>query len=449
MYIIIVGAGDVGFNLAETLVSEGHDVVVIENNEKISSRIDQVLDAMVIQGSGLSRAVLNEAGIRNADLFIAATRIDEVNLVSCTIAQKAGPHSLRTVARIKEIELYTDNAIHGRDLGISLLIGPRESVVEQIMGQMLFSGSGQIRTMADGHLSLLELPLAPSSPLVNKPIASLREELPMPSLIVGVYGPNGFRIPDGKLQLSPDERVDILTPSAQIQKLLKWSSNKQHTTKHVLILGAGATGIRLARRIEHSKMACTVLEADKSKCENAAKVLNKSNVIQGDPSDTAFLKEQMGVDPDAVFVDLDDDEKNVLLGLFAKQLGAHKVIVLSNKLAYTPLAHKMGIDAVFSPQLAMAKAILQFIRQGNARFMLGDHDGEVLEIVIPTPPKNRAILEHPLSEIDFPDHALLGAVSRDKTVFMPNGKTILESGDKLFIFVLTPAIQAVEKLFQA
>ncbi len=447
MYVVIVGAGEVGRYLAEILVEEGHDVAVVEADEEAARQLDSEMDCLVVHGSGVNRSVLIQAGVKKADLFIAVTQVDEVNLVAAMIGSRLCAVPL-TVARVRELEHYQAGALQAEDMGLSLLVGPEKSVAAQVVSLLSFEGAGEIRYLANGRLVLLELPLSSDSPLCHETLAELSSIFPEPSLVAAVSGESGLRIPRGDDILRADERVEILTSPENIDEFLILSGKPWHHVRHVLIIGCGSIGFRLARELERKKIYPTIIEADRSRAEWVSRKLTKSIVLHGDGTDPDLLRENLEDVADAVVVLLEDDEKSVLVGLMAKHLGAKKVVVRSDKLAYAPIAHKMGIDALISPRRALANSILHFVRRGQVAIthMLGDHEGEVLELKIPKEPENSRLIEVPLKDLDFPLDALVGGVLREEKAFIPTGETIFEAGDTLLVITLPSAITQVEKL---
>lgn len=449
MYVIVVGAGEVGRYLATILVDEGHDVAVIEAKEAVARDLESALDCLVVHGSGVNPDILNLAGVGKADLFIAVTQVDEVNLVSAMIAGRLGQKPM-TIARVRELEHYQVGNMQGADMGISLLVGPEYSVAMQVVGQLSFEGAGEIRTLAEGRLVLLELPLSEDSPLCHETLAELSSTFPDPSLVAGIVGADGLRIPRGDDVLAPDERAEIITSPENIDEFIILSGKPWHHVRHVLIIGGGSIGYRLARELESQRLYPTIIEMNNTRAEWLSRKLGKSIVLLGDGTDPQLLKEQLEEVSDAVVVLIDDDEKAVLVGLMAKHLGAKKVVVRSDKLEYAPIAHKMGIDALISPRRALANHILGYVRRGriSTAHMLGDHEGEVLEYEVPSDPKNADLLSTPLKALEFPRDSLVGGVIRGEKVFIPDGDFIFRPGDTLLVVALPSALVAVENLLR-
>jgi trk system potassium uptake protein TrkA len=452
VYTIVVGAGEVGSYLARILVEEGHSVAVIELDEKLAQQLDNELDALVVQGTGVSNRTLAQAGVERADLVLAVTHVDEVNLIACMAAARMGPKTIRTVARVREeVYLAGDSSVEASDLGLSLLVGPERSVANEVVSLLRYEGSGNVQHMADDRLILLELPLSPDSPLVHETLAEIRDVFPQPSLVVAVRGHKGLRIPRGTDTIGADERAYILTVPQNANEFWILSGKPWHHVRHVLMIGCGKIGFHLARELEAMKMFPTIIEIDRERAEWVSRRLTKSIVLSGDGTDPDLLREQLEERSDAVVVLLEDDEKSVLVGLLARHLGARKVIVRSDKPAYAPIAHRLGVDALISPKRAVADDILRFIRRGTvaSAHMLGDHEGEILELVVPERPARPEILRSPLREIEFPEGALVGAVVRTEGVTIATGDTVLRPGDGLLIVSTLRAVHAVEALLAA
>lgn len=449
MYIVIAGAGEVGSYLAKILVDEGHSVAIIERDEKLAHRLDGQLDALVIQGSAVSHEALTRSGVERADLILAVTQIDEVNLVICMAANRLGSSKLRTVARVRdEAYLGTDSFLVAADLGLSLLVGPERSVASEVVGLLHYEGAGNVQELCDEQLIMLELPLSTDSPLVHESLAELHDIFPQPSLVVAVKGTAGLRIPRGTDVIGADERAFILTVPQNANEFWILSGKPWHHVKHALVVGCGTIGFHLATELEALKMAPTILEVDRDRAEWAAKRLDKSIVLCGDGTDPDILREQLDERCDAVVVLIDDDEKSMMIGLLARQLGAKKVIVRSDKPAYSSIANRAGIDALISPKQAVVDDILGYVRRGSilSAHMLGDHEGELLQMKVPANPEHAELLERPLAEIEFPQGALVGAVIRAGRAAIARGDTRLAPGDDLLIIAESSVIKQVERL---
>ncbi|MDQ3364514.1 MAG: Trk system potassium transporter TrkA [Myxococcota bacterium] len=448
MYIVIVGAGEVGSYLARILVDEGHSVAVIESEERLARALDAELDALVVHGSGVSHANLERAGVRSADLLLAVTAVDEVNLITCMTAARLSKR-LRTVARVREVAyLAGEGSLSAKDLGLDLLVGPERAVAREVVSLLSYEGAGNVHHMAGGRIALLELPLSADSPLVHETLAELRDVFPAQSLVAAIGGNKGVRIPRGDDRLTVDDRMYVLTLPTNVNEFWILSGKPWHHVRHVLIIGCGNIGYHLATELEARGLYPTIIEVDERRAEWVARHLTNSLVLQGDATDPEVLRAQLEERSDAVVVLLDDDEKALLVGLFARHLGAKKVIVRSDKLAYAPIAHRLGIDALTSPKRAVADQILRFVRRGQieSAHMLGDHEVEILELRIPAEPEDPAIVTRPLRELAFPKGALVGAVLRGDQVMIPDGEAVLQPLDDVFVICTTDSIGGVERL---
>ena len=352
MHVIIVGAGEVGRYLAKILIEETHDVSVIEHDEKLARQLDDSLDALVIHGSGVNKDVLSRAGVAKAELFIAVTQVDEVNFIACMAAKKFG--AKRTIARVRDANyILGKSSLSTDDMGIDLLVSPEQAVADNIVSLLEFEGSGERRDLAGGRLALLELFLSEDSPLVNEPLAAIGSELPSPSLIAAIYDGEEVRIPRGHDVIRPNQRTDIITTPDNVDEVLILTGKPWHKVKHVLIIGCGTIGLHVAQTLEDRRIYPTVIEIDHERAKYVSQKLARSIVLQGDGTDTAFLKEQLQETADAVVVLLEDDNEALLTGLFAKHLNAKKVVVRAGELAYAPIANAAGIDALVSPKLSL------------------------------------------------------------------------------------------------
>jgi trk system potassium uptake protein len=448
MYIIVVGAGEVGSYLARILVEEGHNVAVIEVDERLARALDADLDALVVHGSGVSHANLDRAGVARADLLLAVTAIDEVNLITCMTAVRRSK-KIRTVARVREAAyLAGEGSLSASDLGLDVLVGPERAVAREVVGLLSYKGAGNVHHLAGGRISLLELPLSADSPLVHETLAELRDVFPTPSLVAAISGGKGVRIPRGDDRLSVEERAYILTLPNHVNEFWILSGKPWHHVRHVLIVGCGNIGFHLATELETRGLYPTIVEVDPQRAEWVARRLTRSIVLLGDATDPDVLREQLAERADAVVVLLDDDEKALLIGLFARHLGAKKVIVRSDKMAYGPIAHQLGIDALISPKRAVADQILRFVRRGHieSAHMLGDHEVEILELRIPAEPRDPELVTLPLRDLEIPKGALVGVVLRGDQVIIPSGDVQLRPYDDVFMVCTTDAISAVERL---
>lgn len=450
MYIVIVGAGEVGSYVARVLMEEGHDVAIVEADEELARRLDASMNALIVNGSGVNPAVLERAGIAQADLLLAVTATDEVNLIACMTGRKRGGERLRTVARVRwSWHAPGDPALSADDLGLDALISPARVIGPETMNTLRYAGSGELRALAGGKLVLLGMALAADSPLVHETLAEVRRDFSSDFLVVATQGPQGVRIPTGPDRLRPDERAFVLTLPDNVTELAILSGQPLFFVRRVLIVGCGDSGLTVARELESQRLTPVIIERDRERAELVAGLLPNSLVIHGDGSDPEFLRSRIEENEiDAVVVLLKNAETSLLVGIFAKSLGARKVIVRCDESGYVPLAHKMSVDALLSPKRAMINAILRYVRRGNVEstLRLGEREAEIIEFRVPEKPAHPGILEEPLKNLGFPRGALLGAVVRGGEAFIASGNTRLRPGDELLVVCGPDALARVEEL---
>jgi trk system potassium uptake protein len=449
MYVVIVGAGEIGHHVARMLVDEGHEVAIVEIDEELARRVDSTLDALVVIGSGVNPAVLVRAGVDRADLLLAVTATDEVNLIACMTARKYGSTRLRAVARVRQSRgVVGEIALSAEDLGLDALISPEEAITTAAMEDLHFSGSGEMRELAGGRLVLVGMELAADSPLVHETLADLREDFPGDFVVVGVHGADG-RIPSGSDRLRPDDRAFVLTRPDALTEVAILSGKPWYHVRRIMIVGCGNTGLALARQLESENVRPTIVEYDRARAELVAGLLPHSLVLHGDGSDPELLRERIEKEKiDAVVVLLKEPEKSVLIGVFAKSLGARKVIVRCDKPEYTSFAHRLGVDAVISPKRAMTDAIQRYVRKGKVELtlLLGEAQAEVIQFTVPENPARADLFRTPLNQIGLPPGALVGALIRgDQVIIAPDAVT-LRPGDELLVVALTGTLGRVEKL---
>ncbi len=449
MYIVIVGAGEVGTYLARILVDDSHDVAIIESDDAIARSLESELDALVLSGSGVSHNTLRRAGVRKADLVIAATSVDEVNLIVAMNAAKLGKDGLQTIARVRDSSyLAGEEALSAQELGLSLLVGPELSVANRVIGLLSFQGSGEIRYLADGRVTLLGLTLSDDSPFVHDKLSELRGTFPEPSLVVAVHGPKSLVLPNGETRLRVNERVDVLTTPENVDELLILSGRPWHHVRDVLLIGCGTIGFSVAKQLESRRIYPTIIEVDPERAAYVARRLSRSVVLCHDGTDINLLREQMAERADAVVVLLESDHDSMVAAAFCKHLGAKKVISRVDQLAYAPIAHRLGIDALISPSRAIADAILRYVRRGSidSLAMLGDHEAELIELHVEEGNEDE-LLNRPLRELDLPKGSMIGAVMRDGEVELATGDTILRVGDSIMVIAKTEALGTIERRF--
>jgi trk system potassium uptake protein TrkA len=443
MRVIIVGAGKVGFNIAQMLSQENHDVILIERDEERKKNVEENLDVLTILGNGASVSVLESAKIRESDLLVAVTEQDEINIVACLIAKNIGVP--RTIARIRNPEyIETATMAQASFLGIDLVINPEKVAAKAIAELVEVPEALAVEYYADGKVMLLELSLMPNNPIVNKRLRDL--DFSYPYLIVAVLRSGKIMVPRGDDLLLPYDHIFVVAETKLMKEIEKLLGSERAKIQSVFILGGGRLAFYLAKILEQKNLSIKLLDKDFSNCMEITNQLGKVMVLHGDGTDIHLL-EQEDVGKSDLFVAVTEDDKvNLLVSLLAKELGAKKTIAQIRRSDYIPLVERVGIDVAISPRTLVASAILKYIRKGGiVSVSLWQGGGaETIEIIVPN---HLGILGKPLKTYKFPRNALIGAIVRANKVIIPSGSDVLLAGDHIIVFALPEAVSKVEKFF--
>lgn len=446
MKIVIVGAGEVGFHIASRLALENKDVVVIDSSAEALKRLSESIDVQTLSGSGSSPAILEAAGIREAEIMLAVTDSDEVNLVACLMADTLSP-TTKKLARLRGAdfdryhEAFKTSAPH-----IDTVINPDIEVVRTIERLMSVPGAVDVGEFADGQIKFVGVYLESASRLAGVRLSELpdvlKDERP---LIAAIVRDDRLVIPKGNNHLRAGDLVYFISEEKNLFKHLSIFDKHATPVKRVLIVGGGRIGFRLADRLEEKSISCKIIEKRASQCDFLAEQLDRTVVLHGDGSDQSLLVEENIHDTDLVVTLTGDEETNILASLLAKRLGAAKTITQINKFSYFSLMSTIGIEQVVSPRLSAINSILQHIRRGKvlSAISIKGEEGEVMEaLALPT----SDIVDKPLKKIAFPKGAMVAGIIRRETIIIPTGESIIEPDDRIIIFATREAIPGVEKI---
>ncbi|MEJ7820511.1 MAG: Trk system potassium transporter TrkA [Rubrobacteraceae bacterium] len=442
MRVFIVGAGEVGFNTAQMLSREGHDVIVVEQNEELVSRASDQLDALVLHGNGASPKLLAEIGTRKSELLVAVTDSDEVNITACLVAKAQGVK--RTVARIRNPDYYDSKEPFARDiLGIDFVIHTERAAAEEIRDALRVPGSVNVETFADDSIEVAEVVIKENSSAAGKAVKDVR--LPQGSLVVGVVRKNETIVPRGDTVLRENDHVFLIGERRRISEAVRVVVTDTRKVEEVMIFGGGRIGLRLALILEDEGISVKVVEKDEERAQYAASQLRKGLVLHDEGISRDFLLQERVDRVDAFIAATGDDRANLLAVMYAKQLGARRTISIISRSEFAPLSEALGVDISISPRLITAGAILRFVRKGDVLAVnVLESGAEMIEMRVPD---KCAVAGRPLSDVGFPKGAIVGAVLRDGEVMIPRGTDILRSGDDAVIFTVDSAVDQVERLF--
>ncbi len=442
MRVFIVGAGEVGFNTAQLLSREGHEVIVVEQNEALANRATDQLDALVMQGNGASPKLLAEIGTRKSELLIAVTDSDEVNITACLVAKAQGVK--RTVARIRNPDYYDTSSPFATDvLGIDFVIHTERAAAEEIRDALRVPGSVNVETFAGDSIEVAEVVVKENSAVIDKEVKDV--SLPQGSLVVGVVRKDDIIVPQGDTVLRENDHVFIIGERARIAQAVGAIATDTKKVQEVMIFGGGKIGLRLALILEDEGISVKVVEKDEERAQYVASRLRKSLVLHDEGISREFLLQERVDRTDAFIAATGDDRANLLAVMYAKQLGARRTISVVSRLEFAPLSEALGVDISISPRLITAGAILRFVRKGDVLAVnVLESGAEMIEMRVPD---RCAVAGRPLSEVGFPKGAIIGAVLRDDEVIIPRGDDVLTSGDDAVIFTVASAVDEVERLF--
>ncbi|MGD8698281.1 MAG: Trk system potassium transporter TrkA [Gemmatimonadales bacterium] len=447
MRILIVGAGAVGFQLAEHLSEEGHDIVLVDQDPDRASWAQDQLDIMAVAGNGASLSVLERAGIAKTDLLAAVTNVDEVNLVACLSASQ---HNVGVkVARISNPDYFeeaTRQATTRR--GVDVMINPELECAREAFQLLQSEAATELAFFAGGRVQLMGLRVHPEAPIVGRTLAEVAASVEDRRFLTAAISRDGQTIvPHGDNRFQANDQVYIIGESQQMPLVMEMAGYGEFRLSRVMIAGGGRTSVYLAEILENHHIDCTIIEADRAKCVKLAEKLSKALVLHGNATDMELLEMEGVEEIEGFVVFTGSDDTNMLASLLAKSHGVPKVVALINRIDYIPLVSQVGIDAAVSPRLSAVNSILRYVRRGVVIGVaaLRGIDAEVIEFSVR--PGSR-IAGRTLAEIGFPDHSLVGAVTRGDEVIVPSGQVALAHGDKVTVLALPDAVKAVEKLFQ-
>ena len=446
MKIIIVGAGQVGFHIARHLAQENKDVVVIDRNPDALRRVADSMDVQILQGSGSSPAVLEQAGLKSAEILLAVTDSDETNLVACLGADMLSA-STKKLARIRNAdfdpyhETFRAQAPH-----IDNVINPEIEVVSAIERLMNVPGAADVGDLVDGRIKFVGIHLDPDARLAGKKLSKLPEILSENRpLIVALVREDELIIPRGEDHLQAGDLVYFISEQDRLQQLLEVFDKKSQPLNRVVIVGGGRIGFRLARLLDEQQVQAKIIESNVERCNLLAEKLDKVVVLCGDGSDQDLLAEENISSTDVLVALTQDDETNILTSLLAKRMGARKAITKISKFSYLPLMSVIGIEKVVSPRLSAVSSILKHIRRGKVISSIAIK-GERAEVMEAVAMETSEMVGKPLKKVAFPDGSLLVGIFRRDQVIIPSGESVVEPGDRVIIFCVRQAISGVEKI---
>jgi len=452
MKIIICGAGQVGWQIARQLAGEANDVAVVDNNAALVRRATDTLEVRGVVGFASHPDVLEQAGAREADMIIAATHSDEVNMVTCQVAHSVF-NVTRKIARLRA-QSYLDpvfSDLFRRDhMPIDVVINPEHEVSRAALRRIAAPSTFDIQDFLDGSVRLAGISLDEDCPVLNTPLRQLTELFSsLRALVVGVRRAGKLFAPEPGDQLFNGDQIYVVAESSDLARTLAIFGKPLAKQERIVIVGAGNVGLGVARALEtqRDRVRVKVIERDRTRAETAADALERTIVLHGDGMDSDLLNEAAIDSADALLAVTDDDKTNLLACVRAKAMGCKMTIALVNDPSLVPLMDELGIDAHINPRATTVSSILRHVRLGRVRsiYTIGDGEAEVIETqVLSTSP----LAGRTIGQIGFPEGALVGAVMKQGVFVKPTGTTELAEGDLLVIFALRHDVPVIERLMQ-
>jgi trk system potassium uptake protein TrkA len=448
MKIVIAGAGAVGFHLAKELGVEGHHIAIIDVDADKLEYLRDRLDVLTVEGSATSRSSLVAAGTEEADLFIAVSDQDEVNMLACASANTMGVR--RTLARVRNPDFVNDNSlVDPIKLGITRFINPDEIAVDSIVALVNAPGSIDVGDFAGGEILLRSFDLEEGSSLANRPLSHLKEEYSgVPFLVASIQRDGLHIVPKGDDELMPGDRVYMLMTKESLPVFRKVVSGSDRVQR-VVIYGAERLGIAVAAKLQ-SQTNVVLIDEDRDRCHKAAAALDDALVLNGSPNDADIQGQSRLTSADFFISAGRNEEHNLILALLAKKRGARRNILVTADPDIVSLLDSLDIDAVINPRLTMVGRLLRYAQVGRVQAVLqavqkiGESSAEVVEMVVRQGAKAAGVS---LRELKLPNGALIGAVVRDGEAFIPHGRTVIEEGDVVVAFVLPGLRDNIKRMF--
>ena len=452
MKIIILGAGQVGISTAEILAKEDNDITLIDNVASQVEGLQDRLDIRTIVGSASHPSVLEQAGGPDADLILAVTDQDEVNMAACQVAYTLF-RTPKKIARIRSVEYLTHTEIFSDEsIPVDVIISPEQLITQHVLHLIEYPGALQVVDFAGGKIQLVGLKAYHGGPLVGRELRTIREDLPtVEARVAAIYRHDRPIIPEGDTIIEPNDEVFIVAAAPHIPVVMSEFCPVEAPGQNIMLVGAGKIGLQLARTLEQNNYQVKLIEHGAERARQVAEQLDATIVLRGDAADEDLMLQE-NIDATDVFCSLtNDDEANILSAMLAKRLGAHRAMALINRSAYVDLIESSVLDVAISPSLITVGSLLTHVRRGDtiAVHSLRRGAAEAIETIAHGDATSSSVVGRRIEEISLPSGTRVGALLRNQEVIIPHHDTVIEAEDHVILFVIDKKyIRDVEKLFQ-
>lgn len=437
MKIIIVGCGKVGTTLAEHLYAEGHDVTIIDKSAEKLGILSERIDVLGVEGNGASISTQREAGIKNADLMIATTSSDELNLLCCLIAKKAG--NCQTIARIRNPEYYSEMRYIRDELNLSMVINPELAAADEIVRIIKFPSAIKIDTFARGRVELIKLNIPKDSVLNGMKLTEIEQKLHCKVLICLAERGEQVLIPHGDFVMSAGDKISFIASHKTALQFFKSAGVKiSNNIRSLMIIGGGKMGYYIAKKLEDTNISVKIIERDFARCNELSEQLPKAMIINGDGTDQKLLEEEGIAEVDAVGSFTGIDEENILLSLFVGSKTDSKLITKINRITFEDVISNMNLGSIVNPTSVTADSIVTYVRAMDnsmgsnveTLYKIASGRAEALEFRIT---KDSAVVGKPLCELNLKPSVLIACITKAGKAITPNGQSIIETGDTVIV----------------
>jgi len=451
MQVIVCGAGLVGTTIARQLSAEGNEVTVIDSSAEQAQKLAESYDLRSIVGHASHPDILDQAGAADADMLIAVTHADEVNMVACEVGHALFrvPTKIARVRAQSYLKPEWSDLFNGSNISIDHIISPEIEVARAIHRRILTPGATEMIPFAGDRLRLVGVRLTEECPVLHTPLRQLTELFPDLDInICAVIREDAMMVPEGSDHLLPEDEIYFVAAADHVGRAMRLFGHEEREARRIVLSGGGNIGLFLGRQLEEqeNRIALKVIEASAKRADIVAEALKRSVVIHGDALDIEILNEAKVGSSEAFIGLTNDDEVNILSALLAKREGCERVVALVNNPAYENLIGSLGIDVVVNPRSTTVSSILQYVRRGRVRAVHSLRDGaaEAMEVEAV---QTSAVVGRTIGDLDLPAGIMIGAILRDTEVIIARAETEIESGDRLILLALKEAVKKVEKLF--
>lgn len=451
MNIVIIGDGKVGSTLSSQLQKEGHDIVVIDNNQNALKNLINTQDVMCVEGNGALHAVQEEAGVSKADLVVACTSMDELNMLCCLLAKKLG--AKKTIARVRDPQYFRQLNFMKDELGLSMGVNPELAAAAEIARTMIFPAATKIELFAKGLVELVEFKLGPDSVLDGLSLSEVYKKYKVKVLVCAVQREGEVYIPDGEFCLRSGDKINLSASHENIEKFFKAIGIMKNQSKSAMIVGGGRVAYYLTLALLELGIKVKIIEQDYHRCMELSDLLPRASIIHGDGTDQSLLKEEGLAQVDAFASLTGIDEENIIMAMFASSCQVPKVVAKINRDSYAGMADMLGLETVISPKNITANHIVSYVRAMQNSFgsnietlyRLVDNQIEALEFIAR---EDGPYIGVPLKKLKLKKNLLIASIVRKRSSIIPGGNDRIEIGDSVIVVCRNQRLKDLKEIMQ-